>query len=97
MSDEEDAELTRAALADPDNPLLGDRPSSRTRPASEAHPDLVARYRGQRGPQKSKPVKKQISLRVDPDVLDHYRSLGPGWMRRMNEVLRKAAGLKKRA
>jgi uncharacterized protein (DUF4415 family) len=58
----------------------------------------VARYRGQRGPPKSKPVKEQISLRVDPEVLEYFRGLGPGWMARMNDALRKAAGLgKKRA
>jgi uncharacterized protein (DUF4415 family) len=49
-------------------------------------------------PQKSKPVKEQISLRVDPEVLECFRGLGPGWMARMNDALRKAAGLgKKRA
>ena len=94
MTEEEDEELTRAALADPDNPPLDNVPISRMRPASEVHPDLVARYRGQRGSQESKPVKKQISLRVDPEVVDHFRSLGPGWMARMNDALRKAAGLK---
>ena len=97
MTDEEDTALTRAARADPDNPPLDNVPSSRMRPAAEVMPEVVARFRGQRGPQKSKPVKKQISLRVDPDVLEHFRNLGTGWMARMNEALRKAAGLKKRA
>jgi uncharacterized protein (DUF4415 family) len=61
-------------------------------------PEIVARYRGQRGPQKSKPVKEQLSLRVDPEVLEYFRGLGRGWMARMNDALRKAAGLgKKRA
>jgi uncharacterized protein (DUF4415 family) len=97
MTDEEDARLTAAALADPDSPYLGDRPSSQMRPAAEVMPELVARYRGQRGPQKVRPVKKQVTLRIDPDVLEHYKRLGPGWMARMNDVLRKGAGLKKRA
>lgn len=97
ISDEEDAELNRAALADPDNPPLTEENWARMRPASEVHPEIVKRYRGQRGPQKSKPVKKLVSLRVDPDVLEHYRSLGPGWMGKMNDVLRKGARLKKRA
>jgi uncharacterized protein (DUF4415 family) len=67
------------------------------RPASEVHPDIVRRFRGQRGPQRSKPVKTQLTLRLDPDVVEHFRNLGPGWMARMNDALRKAAGLKKRA
>lgn len=37
--------------------------------------------------------KQAISLRVDADVLDHFKATGPGWQGRMNEVLRKAAGL----
>ncbi|MDO8358999.1 MAG: BrnA antitoxin family protein [Devosia sp.] len=37
--------------------------------------------------------KKAISLRVDADVLDRFKADGPGWQGRMNEVLRKAAGL----
>lgn len=37
--------------------------------------------------------KKAISLRVDADVLDAFKAAGPGWQRRMNQVLRKAIGL----
>jgi uncharacterized protein (DUF4415 family) len=37
--------------------------------------------------------KKAISLRVDADVLEKFKSSGPGWQGRMNEALRKAAGL----
>ncbi len=37
--------------------------------------------------------KKAISLRVDADVLDKFKAGGPGWQGRMNEALRKAAGL----
>lgn len=37
--------------------------------------------------------KQPIKLRVDPDVLDHFRSSGSGWQTRMNNALRKAAGL----
>lgn len=37
--------------------------------------------------------KKAISLRVDAEVLDRFKADGPGWQGRMNEALRKAAGL----
>ena len=37
--------------------------------------------------------KKAISLRVDADVLARFKADGPGWQGRMNDVLRKAAGL----
>ena len=36
--------------------------------------------------------KEALSLRLDPDVIAHYRSTGPGW----HETLRKAAKLKAR-
>lgn len=32
--------------------------------------------------------KEQIALRVDKDVLDWFRALGPGWQTRMNAALR---------
>ncbi|EJN05647.1 BrnA antitoxin family protein [Phyllobacterium sp. YR531] len=41
--------------------------------------------------------KKPVSIRLSPDVLDYYRSTGPGWQGRIDETLRDAAGLKKRA
>ena len=37
--------------------------------------------------------KRQVTLRLDPDVIDRFREGGPGWQGRMNEALRKAAGL----
>nr|WP_210278083.1 BrnA antitoxin family protein [Phyllobacterium myrsinacearum] len=42
-------------------------------------------------------TKTPVSIRLSPDVLDYFRSGGPGWQSRIDEVLRKAAGLKKRA
>jgi uncharacterized protein (DUF4415 family) len=34
------------------------------------------------------PKKKAISIRVDEDVLDHFKKEGAGYQRRMNAVLR---------
>jgi len=64
------------------------------RPAAEVlPPELLAilpkRKPGQRGPQRA-PVKKKISLRVDAEVLAHYKATGPGWQSRVNEDLKKA-------
>ena len=64
------------------------------RPPGEALPqDLAAllpkRKPGQRGPQK-KPTKDQITLRLDHDVLEHFKATGPGWQSRINSVLRDA-------
>ena len=32
--------------------------------------------------------KKAVSLRIDPDILDFFKSQGPGYQTRMNAVLR---------
>ena len=46
-----------------------------------------------RGRPKSVARKQPISLRLDPDVLAHFRRSGRGWQSRINAVLRKAAKL----
>lgn len=47
------------------------------------------------GRPKSEAPKKPVSLRLDPDVLAHFKASGPGWQTRINDALRKAAGLPK--
>jgi uncharacterized protein (DUF4415 family) len=37
-------------------------------------------------------VREQVTLRIDQDVLEHFREGGPGWQDRINEALRRAAG-----
>ena len=46
-------------------------------------PELVKliRGRGERGPQKT-PTKQQVTLRLDKDVLERFRSTGSGWQKR---------------
>jgi uncharacterized protein (DUF4415 family) len=58
------------------------------RPTSD-FPELAEafeRARGQRGPQKT-PVKDRIGLRLDHDVVEHFRATGPGWQSRINDIL----------
>ncbi|MGH6988364.1 MAG: BrnA antitoxin family protein [Stellaceae bacterium] len=45
------------------------------------------------GRPKSGTPKEAISLRLDPDVVAHFRATGPGWQSRINQALRKAAKL----
>jgi uncharacterized protein (DUF4415 family) len=90
--EEEDAALIAAAESDPDNPPLTDDQFRRMRPAHEVRPELVARQlRRERGRPKSAVTKLQVTLRIDRDVLDKFRSTGEGWQRRINDALRKAA------
>lgn len=46
-----------------------------------------------RGRPKASVTKVSTTIRLDPDVLDAFKSDGPGWQSRINAALRKAAGL----
>lgn len=39
--------------------------------------------------------KEAVKLRLDADVVASFRAGGAGWQTRMNDALRKAAGLKR--
>src|SRR5580692_8813348 len=55
-----------------------------------AQADLIRKgklvRRGKRGPQKT-PTKKLVSLRLSPEVIDHFKSSGPGWQTRIDHTL----------
>jgi len=59
------------------------------------HQQEENRYAAQMGRSDDAP-KQATNLRLDPDVLNHYRATGAGWRSRINQALRKAAGLGKR-
>ena len=48
---------------------------------------VVKRLPGQRGPGK-KPPKEAITLRLDPEILEHFRQTGDGWQTRINDALK---------
>jgi len=48
---------------------------------------------GPRGRPKSKNPKRPVSIRLDPEVLAHFRRSGRGWQSRINAALRKLAKL----
>lgn len=87
MTPEEDATITADALSDPDNPPLTDADFARMRPAAEVLPKSLLRRRGERGPQKA-PTKTLVSIRLSPEVLDHFRADGEGWQTRIDDALR---------
>lgn len=63
-----------------------------------AQADLIRRgkvlRRGKRGPQKA-PTKKLVSLRLSPEVVDHFKASGRGWQTRIDSTLRES--IRKRA
>jgi uncharacterized protein (DUF4415 family) len=52
---------------------------------------LPKRKPGQRGPQRT-PTKEQITLRLDRDVVEHFKAGGSGWQSRINAALRRIVG-----
>ena len=40
-----------------------------------------------RGKQKAR-IKERVSIRLDADIVTHFRSTGPGWQTRLNDRLR---------
>lgn len=68
-------------FTDPENPPLTEEELKEFVPARELHPEWF------------KPKKVVITIRVDIDVLDRYKSMGKGYQTRMNADLRKACGL----
>jgi uncharacterized protein (DUF4415 family) len=46
-----------------------------------------------RGRPKAEKTKKAVSLRLDEEVIAHFKKGGPGWQTRVNDALRKAAAL----
>ena len=52
-----------------------------------------AKAKVQRGRPKAAVTKVSTTIRLDPDVVEAFKAQGPGWQSRMNDALRKAAGL----
>lgn len=72
-----------------DNPELTRADFAKARPFAEVFPDLSASIRKGRGPNKA-PTKRLVSLRLSPEVVEHFKSTGKGWQSRIDETLRKA-------
>ena len=76
-----------------DNPEWTEEDFKQARPFAEVFPDLAASIARSRGRPVADNPKKQVTLRLDADVVERYRSSGKGWQSRLNEDLRKAVGL----
>lgn len=74
-----------------DNPEWTEDDFKNARPFAEVFPDLAESIRRARGRPAVEAPKRQISLRLDPDVIDAFKATGKGWQGRINAALRKAA------
>ena len=73
-SPEEDAQITAAALTDPDNLPLTD--------------EELQQFRRTRGRPQGSGKKEQVTLRIDTEILEQFKATGNGWQTRLNEALR---------
>ncbi|MDD2723387.1 MAG: BrnA antitoxin family protein [Methylovulum sp.] len=51
---------------------------------AELHTEIIKRKRSAN----KLPVKEQVAIRFDAEILAYFRSTGKGWQTRMNEVLK---------
>lgn len=74
-------------------PELTDEDFTRMRPAHDVLPALIgekaaAELVKQRGRPKKEHPKKAVSLRLDEEVIDYFKSTGRGWQSRMGDALK---------
>ncbi|MBL8548836.1 MAG: BrnA antitoxin family protein [Hyphomonadaceae bacterium] len=74
-------------VVDTDNPPLTLTQLMKLRPVSAATLAIVRRGRG-RPP--AEETKEQVTLRLDKDVIEHFKKDGRGWQTRINAFLRAA-------
>ena len=84
----------KPVVFDDDNPEWTEEDFARAKPISH-FPELMAALYPKRG----RPIgsvkpdaKQQVSLRLDRDVIAHFREGGPGWQSRINAALRRELG-----
>lgn len=84
--------MPRQTVTDPDNPEWTAADFAKARPASELPDHIRAAFPRTRGPQKAS-TKVPVSIRLSPEVIAHFKAGGRGWQSRINEALRKLAGV----
>lgn len=90
VSDAREAEIQRMIASDPDAPEATDEELAEAKPFEEAFPDLMATIAKARGRPPVEAPRRQISIRLDPDVIEKFKATGKGWQGRINDVLKKA-------
>lgn len=90
LSDAEEAVIQTEIAANEDAAEASDADLAAAVPFAEAFPDLMASIKRARGRPKSDRPRRQISLRLDADVIEKFKATGKGWQSRINEALRSA-------
>lgn len=92
LSDEEEALLQEAVARDPNAAEATDNELAAMRPTSEVLPPLLYVKLVQCGRPKLAKTKTAVQLRLDPEIVEAFKSTGRGWQTRINAVLAEAAG-----
>lgn len=73
---------------------LGDRPDDDLPDMSSPYwAKRIAGAEVRRGRPKADRTKVSTTIRLSPEVIEHFKAGGPGWQSRIDEALRRAAGL----
>jgi len=87
-------ELPTGPVEDPENPAWTEEDLARAVPAEQLPDEILGHFpKTQKrlgGRPKSKTPKRLVTLRIAPDILEHFQAGGPGWQVRMEEALRRA-------
>ena len=86
--------MSHPSVNDIENPEWTEEDFAQARSASQLPAEVLAAFPKTRGPQKAS-TKVPVSIRLSPDVVEHFKAGGPGWQSRINEALRKVAGLER--
>ena len=82
----------RKANNDGENPEWTETDFATAKPAHDGLPSRVlSAFKRTRGPQRT-PKKVPVSIRLSPEVVEHFKETGSGWQSRIDDVLRKAMG-----
>ncbi|MDB6454148.1 BrnA antitoxin family protein [Falsirhodobacter sp. 20TX0035] len=84
--------MPRPTVTDSDNPEWTSNDFARAKPVSELPAHIRAAFPRTRGLQKAT-TKVPVSIRLSADVVEHFKAGGPGWQSRIDEALRKVAGV----
>ncbi len=93
LTDAEEAAIQAQIASDADASEATDAELAQANSFAEVFPDMMESIRRGRGRPAIANPRKQISLRLDGDVIEKFKSTGKGWQSRVNDALRKAAGL----
>lgn len=76
---------------DDDAPILTPEQAKRLRPASEWFAEAGIPMPVPRGRPKTEQPKRAVTIRLDAEAVDYFKSTGPGWQTRINDVLLREA------